>query len=432
MSLSAANIFIIIVYIIGIIYGIINYYLVMRIDTTSKKALISDENEEEGNHVDIMNQTGKYIQDGANTFLIQEYLYLSIFVVFFFIVIILIDDFKFFTAIAFLLGACASIFSGYVGMYVATRANVRVTYCAATITDEREGMKAAFNAAFRGGCTMSFFLTSLALLVLVIIIICFRNIMGDLVFTATADNDQTFTKLFEYVAGYGRGGIYTKAADVGADLVGKNEFGLGEDSPDNPATIADNVGDNVGDIAGMGSDLFGSFAESTCAALIVSGSSAELVKDGNYLFPLVLSAGGILICIITSFFATHVITVTEKPIIEKSLRYQLIISSILLTPLIVCLSLYCLPETITFEVFDNSVISKFTCNNTGVIICELKDYGQEWELDMLLIYFLQLNTPQFKILLSHAKMELQSILFKGLLFVFLLHYAICMVLLLLL
>ena len=192
-----------------------------------------------------------------------------------------------------------------------------------------------------------------------------------------------YTTLFEYIAGYGLGGstvalfcrvgggIYTKAADVGADLVGKNEFGLGEDSPDNPATIADNVGDNVGDIAGMGSDLFGSFAESSCAALVVSASSIELLQGGNYLFPLLVSAGGILICIITSFFATHIMTVTEKPKIEKTLRYQLIISSVLLTPMIVLLSLYCLPETFNFTTQTNSsaILSAKECKNWGVMIC---------------------------------------------------------------
>ena len=105
------------------------------------------------------------------------------------------------------------------------------------------------------------------------------------------------------------GGIYTKAADVGADLVGKVEHDLPEDSPRNPATIADNVGDNVGDIAGMGADLFGSFAESTCAALVVS--SAKLQVNGDHdikylMFPLLLSAFGILVCIVVSFYGVYI------------------------------------------------------------------------------------------------------------------------------
>ena len=125
---------------------------------------------------------------------------------------------------------------------------------------------------------MGFVLVSLALAILAIVVIVHIKILNPL-------TSLQFTEMFDYISGYGLGGstvalfcrvgggIYTKAADVGADLVGKNEFGLEEDSPDNPATIADNVGDNVGDIAGMGSDLFGSFAESTCAALVISGTS---------------------------------------------------------------------------------------------------------------------------------------------------------------
>ena len=128
----------------------------------------------------------------------------------------------------------------------------------------------------------------------------------------------------DLVAGYGLGGsamalfgrvgggIYTKAADVGADLVGKNEEGLKEDSPRNPATIADNVGDNVGDIAGMGSDLFGSFAESTCAALVILGSFISLQSKNNeniiiaLYFPLLISAAGIAACFLTSVFGIYI------------------------------------------------------------------------------------------------------------------------------
>jgi Na+/H+-translocating membrane pyrophosphatase len=117
------------------------------------------------------------------------------------------------------------------------------------------------------------------------------------------------------VALFGRvgGGIYTKAADVGSDLAGKVVQGLPEDDVTNPGVIADNVGDNVGDIAGMGSDLFGSLAESTCAALVVSATSTELVfnqPDAIY-FPLMVTSVGILVSFITTFFATHVATITE-------------------------------------------------------------------------------------------------------------------------
>jgi len=188
--------------------------------------------------------------------------------------------------------------------------------------------------------------------------------------------------MFEFLAGYGLGGstvalfcrvgggIYTKAADVGADLVGKNELGLDEDSADNPATIADNVGDNVGDIAGMGSDLFGSFAESTCAALVVSGTSVGLTQGANFLWPLLLSAAGILVCILTSFFATHIQAVDRIDKIENTLKWQLIISTLLLTPTIIVLSIYGLPASFTFVSGDaNSLVLE--SHNWSIMACAL-------------------------------------------------------------
>lgn len=123
------------------------------------------------------------------------------------------------------------------------------------------------------------------------------------------------------------GGIYTKAADVGADIVGKFEEDLNEDSPRNPATIADNVGDNVGDVAGMGSDLFGSFAESTCACLVIISGIDELVKDDKYIyFPLAISAVGIISCFFTSIFSIFIYKVNTFNKIQKSLKLQLFIS----------------------------------------------------------------------------------------------------------
>lgn len=125
------------------------------------------------------------------------------------------------------------------------------------------------------------------------------------------------------VALFGRvgGGIYTKAADVGSDLAGKVVQGLDEDDPSNPGVIADNVGDNVGDIAGMGADLFGSLAESTCAALVVSGTSIELIStSGAMFFPLMITAIGILVCVLTSVIATNLTTVTMENV-ERIIKY---------------------------------------------------------------------------------------------------------------
>jgi len=259
-------------------------------------------------------------------------------------------------------------------MSIAVKTNYRVAFQAAFCKDTREKMYEAFNAAFRGGSVMGFCLVSISLAVLASLIIIYKKILNPLDTTG-------YTHMFEYLAGYGLGGstvalfcrvgggIFTKAADVGADLAGKVEAGLDEDSPDNPAVIADNVGDNVGDIAGMGSDLFGSFAESTCAALVVSGTSADLIAGPEFLYPLVLSATGIVVCIITAFFATNVMKVEEENDISRTLSYQLYISTLLLLPTIFFVSYYFLPETFTFITGETSVA--LTSTKNGVMICAM-------------------------------------------------------------
>ena len=164
--------------------------------------------------------------------------------------------------------------------------------------------------------------------------------------------------MFEAIAGFGLGGstialfgrvgggIYTKAADVGADLAGKVVMGLPEDDYSNPGVIADNVGDNVGDIAGMGSDLFGSLAESTCAALVVSGTSYELVSTGAYYFPLLITGAGIIVSLVTTWFAVCGCCPIKKfSDVERQIKLQLIISTILMIPVLVGLSFGTLPET---------------------------------------------------------------------------------------
>jgi inorganic pyrophosphatase len=203
-----------------------------------------------------------------------------------------------YTATSFLVGSATSILAGYIGMRIAVYTNTRTTYncCINPHT--------GFMTAFRGGQVLGFCLVGLALLILHIIIVVFKAGWFDATLAELRASDickdadpadvttectkkvaELVRRLFELVAGYGLGGssvalfgrvgggIYTKAADVGADLVGKTVNDLKEDDVNNPGTIADNVGDNVGDIAGMGADLFGSLAESTCAALVVSSTS---------------------------------------------------------------------------------------------------------------------------------------------------------------
>jgi Na+/H+-translocating membrane pyrophosphatase len=164
--------------------------------------------------------------------------------------------------------------------------------------------------------------------------------------------------MFELVAGYGLGGssvalfgrvgggIYTKAADVGADLVGKNLKDLKEDDVNNPGTIADNVGDNVGDIAGMGADLFGSLAESTCAALVVSSTSYQLITSPEALFfPLSVTAAGLLASFL-SVCCVHVTTVSVANV-QTVLKAQIGLSTLLMTACVIP-TIYTLPETFSF------------------------------------------------------------------------------------
>ena len=293
------------------------------------------------------------ISEGAIAFLKEEYKILAIFIVIFSGILALAVDngFPLLTTSAFVLGAVTSIGSGYVGMRVAVYSNSRTAYSA---INKEHGLERAFKVAFRGGVVLGFVLTSLGLLNLALLIMLYEHLYPD----------YSKTLLYECIAGYGLGGstialfgrvgggIYTKAADVGADLAGKVEAGLEEDDPRNPATIADNVGDNVGDIAGMGSDLFGSFAESTCAALVISATSEELTSSQSFiLFPLMISAIGIFVCILTSFAATHVMTVDEEEKIERTLKFQLIISTALLTPALYFACDLLLPKSFEFENF---------------------------------------------------------------------------------
>merc|ERR1719238_2140812 len=181
---------------------------------------------------------------------------------------------------------------------------------------------------------MGFSLTGVALLSLYGLLLLLQPFVGDTI--ELMDALAGFGLGGSAIAMFGRvgGGIYTKAADVGADLAGKVVEDLPEDDPHNPGTIADNVGDNVGDVAGMGSDLFGSFGEATCAALLVGASSEAIVSAGwpALMFPLVISGVGIIVCLLTSFVATHFRPVKREEDIETALKGQLLVSTLLMTP----------------------------------------------------------------------------------------------------
>ncbi|KAJ6673278.1 PYROPHOSPHATE-ENERGIZED VACUOLAR MEMBRANE PROTON PUMP [Salix viminalis] len=306
-----------------------------------------------------------HILDCATSFLFTEYQYVGIFMIAFAILIFVFlgsvkgfstksqpctyEPLKFckpalataaFSTIAFVLGAVTSVISGFLGMKIATYANARTTL------EARKGVGKAFITAFRSGAVMGFLLAANGLLVLYIAINLFKLYYGD-----------DWEGLFEAITGYGLGGssmalfgrvgggIYTKAADVGADLVGKVEMNIPEDDPRNPAVIADNVGDNVGDIAGMGSDLF-------------------------RLICRVLFSVGIIVCLLTTLFATDFFEIKAVNEIEPALKNQLIISTVLMTIGIAIVSWVALPSSFTIFNFGTQKVVKnwqlFLCVAVGL------------------------------------------------------------------
>lgn len=240
---------------------------------------------------DRMKEIAASISEGARAFLFAEYRILAFFIVILLVAIGLFIDWT--TAICFLCGALFSILAGYIGMNVATKANVRTANAAKT-----NGMNKALAIAFSGGSVMGMCVVGLGLLGASLLFIITKSTNVLFGFSLGASSIALFARV--------GGGIYTKAADVGADLVGKVEAGIPEDDPRNPAVIADNVGDNVGDVAGMGADLFESYVGAIISAMTL-GAAASTLKifsnsGMNTLFPLVIAAVGILASVIATFF----------------------------------------------------------------------------------------------------------------------------------
>ncbi len=236
------------------------------------------------------------IQEGASAFLSREYRVIGVFVV---IVAVIITTFlQWQTALCFVIGAGASAGAGYLGMYVAVRANVRTA--AAASRGLHEGLRVAFGSgAIMGMSVVSFSLIGMTLLYLI-----FKNDPNHLVYITGFGFGASSIALFARVGG----GIYTKAADVGADLVGKVEKGIPEDDPRNPAVIADNVGDNVGDVAGMGADLFESYSGSIIAAATLGAALGGESVAAFIGLPFLVAAVGI----ISSLFGIYMVIGEEK------------------------------------------------------------------------------------------------------------------------
>ncbi len=294
-----------------------------------------------------MQEIAKAIEEGAMAFLVREYKTLVWFilimggVIFFFL-----DNAETpaineapWTAFAFVLGSAISILAGFLGMKIATKANVRTANAA------RSSIGKAFDIAFKSGTVLGFGLVGLAVLGISLLYILLTKVMG----IGTASTMEILTGFAlggSSIALFARvgGGIYTKAADVGADLVGKVEKGIPEDDPRNPAVIADNVGDNVGDVAGMGADLFGSVAESTCAAMVIGAIAFGAAGlQSALLYPLAVSAVGILAALI----AVRFVRLKEGGNVEGALKKGLTIASALVLVAMFFLTALWLPASFT-------------------------------------------------------------------------------------
>ena len=232
-----------------------------------------------------MKEIAGAIAEGARAFLTAEYKILIVFVVVLFVLIGLGVG-NWVTAVCFVVGALFSTIAGYCGMTVATKANVRTANAA-----KESGMNKALSIAFSGGAVMGMCVAGLGALGVSLVYIVTKNVDVLFGFSLGASSIALFARV--------GGGIYTKAADVGADLVGKVEAGIPEDDPRNPAVIADNVGDNVGDVAGMGADLFESYVGSLVSALTL-GAAAGAVS--GVLYPLAIAGCGLIASIIGTFF----------------------------------------------------------------------------------------------------------------------------------
>jgi len=251
---------------------------------------------------DRMKEIAAHIQEGAMAFLGREYRVLAVFVVIVAVLLAVgnraVESSHWLIGVSFLVGAICSGLAGFFGMKIATKANVRTTSAA------REGLNGALNVAFSGGTVMGMSVVGLAVVGLSSLFILYNSTYGA---------DWGISRVLQVLSGFSLGassialfarvggGIYTKAADVGADLVGKVEAGIPEDDPRNPAVIADNVGDNVGDVAGMGADLFESYIGSIVGAMIL-GVMFLPGKMEAILLPLVLAAVGIVVSILGTFF----------------------------------------------------------------------------------------------------------------------------------
>ncbi len=354
-----------------------------------------------------MQTISKSIQEGAMAFLKAEYKILLIFVliaaVALFAVSQLVETTHWIIVVAFVFGAIFSALAGNIGMRIATKANVRTTEAAKT------SLPQALKVSFGGGTVMGLGVAGLAVLGLSIFFLLFLNMfVGN---GGSFYNEMTialealagFSLGAESIALFARvgGGIYTKAADVGADLVGKVEAGIPEDDPRNPATIADNVGDNVGDVAGMGADLFGSYVATVLASMVLGNYIVKDMSDasgtqftdafngmGPILLPILIAGVGILASIIGTFFVKIKNNEAKEAQVQQALNIGNYVSLALTVAACWFLIQYMLPETITMKFFGEGYKS---VSNTNVFFATLVGLAVGWLISAFTEYYTALG-----------------------------------------
>jgi len=362
----------IILSLVGLIYMLVKKAQVMKQDAGDGK----------------MKEISDYIYEGALAFLKAEYRLLTIFVIgaslLLAFIAYIVPTTHYLIIVAFVIGAVFSALAGNMGMKIATKSNVRTTQSAKT------SLPNALKVAFGGGTVMGLGVAGLAVLGLTaFFIIFFQFFMGG-EWTNTAD----MTIVLETLAGFSLGaesialfarvggGIYTKAADVGADLVGKVEAGIPEDDPRNPATIADNVGDNVGDVAGMGADLFGSYVATVLAAMVLGnyviqdmGGAINDAFDGigPILLPIAIAGVGIIISIIGTFLVKIKSNEAKEAEVQKALNIGNWTSILLVAVACFGLVQWMLPETMQMSFFgedlkDISSMRVFYATLVGLLV----------------------------------------------------------------
>ncbi len=361
--------------VIGLLYTLVKFNWVSKQDA--------------GN--DRMKEIARYIQEGAMAFLRAEYKILTYFVVIAAILLAVMGysnaNSHWSIALAFIMGAIFSALAGFIGMQVATKANVRTAHAA------RTSLSKALSVSFTGGSVMGLGVAGLAVLGLGGLFIILKTIFGagavdSLEMERTIEVLTGFSLGAESIALFARvgGGIYTKAADVGADLVGKVEAGIPEDDPRNPATIADNVGDNVGDVAGMGADLFGSYVATVLATMVLgrettipSGSLNQFGDMAPILLPMMIAGTGILFSIVGTLF----VKISDSAglstnAVQKALNMGNWGSIVLTAIASYFLVHWILPETMSLRGFDFTPTRVFGAIAVGLVVGTLMSMITEY------------------------------------------------------